>query len=78
MNDAQRRALGIPRVDTQLYARETGSVIEALATLYEFDRDPATLATLRSPEPGVERPLDIPVYADLADASHHLLTADTL
>lgn len=37
-----------------------------------------TLATLRSPEPGVERPLDIPVYADLADASHHLLTADTL
>lgn len=33
-----------------------------------------TLATLHSTHPGVERPLDIPVYADLAAASKALLT----
>lgn len=46
LDNEQRRALGVPKVDTQLYARETGSVIEALATLYEFERDPKILATL--------------------------------
>ena len=35
LDDQQRRAKGIPRVDKHLYARENGWAIEALATLYE-------------------------------------------
>ena len=37
-----------------------------------------TLEILRSAEPRVEQPLNIPVYADLADASHHLLKTKML
>jgi hypothetical protein len=43
--DAERRALGIPRVDTHEYARENGLAIAAYATLYEATKDPAVLAT---------------------------------
>ena len=34
LDDQARRAKGIPRVDTHVYARENGWVIQALATLY--------------------------------------------
>lgn len=34
LNDAERRKIGIPRVDKHEYARETGWVAEALTTLY--------------------------------------------
>lgn len=36
LDDADRRAAGIPRVDKNTYARENGWMIEALATLYEM------------------------------------------
>jgi uncharacterized protein YyaL (SSP411 family) len=35
LDDAHRRALGIPRVDTHEYARDNGLAIAAYATLYE-------------------------------------------
>ncbi len=35
LDDAHRRALGIPRVDTHEYARENGLAIAAYATLYQ-------------------------------------------
>lgn len=35
LGDAERRKLGIPRVDTHTYARETAWAAEALAALYE-------------------------------------------
>ncbi|MBX7219205.1 MAG: DUF255 domain-containing protein [Blastocatellia bacterium] len=34
LNDAERRKLGIPRIDKHVYSRENGWVIRALATLY--------------------------------------------
>ncbi|MDX1569668.1 MAG: DUF255 domain-containing protein [Xanthomonadales bacterium] len=47
--DAERRALGIPRIDRNRYARENGVIAEALATRYEFTRDETALdAALRA------------------------------
>ena len=43
LNNAQRRAKGIPRVDTHLYARENGWMINALCALYAANGDAATL-----------------------------------
>jgi uncharacterized protein YyaL (SSP411 family) len=34
LDDAERRKLGVPRIDKHVYARENGWVIQALATLY--------------------------------------------
>lgn len=42
--------------------------------LVETGKGRQTLATLHSTRPGVERPLDIPVYSDLAAATKALLT----
>ncbi len=39
LNDAQRRKLGIPRVDKKSYARENGWAINALATFYQATGD---------------------------------------
>jgi uncharacterized protein YyaL (SSP411 family) len=39
LNDAERRRLGIPRVDRHIYARENGWAIGALATLYQVSGD---------------------------------------
>jgi uncharacterized protein len=44
LGDAERRRQGLPRVDTARYAQENGWAIEALATLYRADRNPADLA----------------------------------
>jgi uncharacterized protein YyaL (SSP411 family) len=41
--DARRRALGVPRVDKHLYARENGWMIRALCALYASTADPAVL-----------------------------------
>ncbi len=38
--DEQRRALGIPRTDTQVYADLNGQIIHALTELYRIDPDP--------------------------------------
>jgi uncharacterized protein YyaL (SSP411 family) len=41
--DAERRSLGIPRVDTHEYARENGWAIRGLCRLYDVTGDPAPL-----------------------------------
>lgn len=43
LSDAKRRAIGIPRIDMHLYARENGWMINALCALYAATGDPATL-----------------------------------
>jgi uncharacterized protein YyaL (SSP411 family) len=45
LNDAQRTAKGIPRVDTNEYGRENGLAIAAYASMYEATKDPAVLAS---------------------------------
>lgn len=44
LDDAHRRALGIPRVDEHQYANDTGLALAGYATLYEATKDPAVLA----------------------------------
>jgi uncharacterized protein YyaL (SSP411 family) len=43
LDDAGRRQLGIPRIDTHVYARENGLAIAALCTLYEVTHDESAL-----------------------------------
>jgi uncharacterized protein YyaL (SSP411 family) len=43
LSDAQRRRLGIPRVDKHIYARENGWAINGLVTLYAVTGDHSTL-----------------------------------
>jgi len=43
LDDAGRRARGIPRIDTHVYSRENGWMIEALAGLYSATGDSAVL-----------------------------------
>jgi uncharacterized protein len=43
LGDAERRRRGVPRVDTHLYARENGWVVQALAALYEATGEDAVL-----------------------------------
>jgi uncharacterized protein YyaL (SSP411 family) len=43
LDDAGRRKLGFPRIDTHVYARENGLAIAALSTLYEVTHDEAVL-----------------------------------
>jgi uncharacterized protein len=44
LGDAERRELGIPRVDDHVYAEENGIAIAALASLYQATGDAAVLA----------------------------------
>ena len=44
LGDAERRRIGVPRVDQHVYARENGWAIEALACLYEAAGDAVYLA----------------------------------
>ncbi len=44
LSDSQRRTQGIPRVDTHVYARENGWVINALTVLYSVSAQKAALA----------------------------------
>ena len=46
-DDAGRRALGLPWVDTHVYAHENGLAIAALCALYEASGDAASLAAAR-------------------------------
>lgn len=43
LSDKGRRRVGIPRVDTQVYAQENGLAIEALVQLYRAGKDADTL-----------------------------------
>ncbi len=47
LDDAQRRKLGIPRVDTHVYARENGWIIRALCALHAATGDASALADAR-------------------------------
>ncbi|HET6246983.1 MAG TPA: DUF255 domain-containing protein [Tepidisphaeraceae bacterium] len=47
MDDAARRKLGIPRVDTHEYARETGWGIRGLLTYYRLTQNPADLTAAK-------------------------------
>lgn len=42
--DAERRKLGLPRIDKNLYARENGWAISGLAAYYDVTNDPKALA----------------------------------
>jgi uncharacterized protein len=44
LDDAQRRKLGLPRIDAHLYARENGWAISGLAAYYDVTGDPQALA----------------------------------
>ena len=44
LGDAERRKLGIPRVDKNLYARENGWAISGLTAFYNITNDPKILA----------------------------------
>ena len=43
-DDAGRRALGMPWIDTHVYGRETGIAVAALCTMFEATHDDAVLA----------------------------------
>ena len=43
LDDAARRAPGVPRVDTHLYARENGRMIDALVALWTATKEPDVL-----------------------------------
>ena len=47
MDDAHRRAEGMPRIDTHYYARENGWAIGGLVCLYEWGGDASALADAR-------------------------------
>lgn len=47
LDDAGRRKLGVPRVDTHLYARENGLAITGLCSLYAASGDAAVLGEAR-------------------------------
>ena len=47
LDDAARRARGVPRVDTNVYALQNGQIIEALATWSEASGDADALAEAR-------------------------------
>lgn len=47
MDDAGRRALGIPRVDAHAYARENGLAIDAYVTLFEATGDVSAIDAAR-------------------------------
>ena len=47
LDDAKRRALGLPKVDTHVYPRENGWAIGALADLYAATKDRAWLDRAR-------------------------------
>jgi uncharacterized protein YyaL (SSP411 family) len=44
LSDAQRRKLGLPRIDSNIYARENGWAISGLAAYYDVTNDPKILA----------------------------------
>ena len=60
-DDAGRRALGMPRVDTHVYALENGRAITAFVALFSASHDPADLATARA---AADRLLTTHVSAD--------------
>lgn len=47
LDDAQRRAQGVPHVDPHVYSLQNGQLIEALATWAEYGADAAALAQAR-------------------------------
>lgn len=58
--DKERRALGMPRIDTNVYARENGWVIRALAALYEASSDEKVLQHAKRSLAWVEQNRSLP------------------
>ena len=48
LGDKERRALGVPRIDTNVYAEENGLAIAAFAALYQATKDEKVLARIRT------------------------------
>src|SRR5260370_33729906 len=44
LDNARRRKLGMPRIDSNLYARENGGAISGLVAFYDVPDDPLILA----------------------------------
>ena len=44
LDEAGRRRLGVPRIDSNIYARENGWAISGLAAFYDVTNDPTMLA----------------------------------
>jgi uncharacterized protein len=74
--DAERRKLGVPRVDDHVYAQENGLAIRAFATLFEVDKDPAALARGRRAADLVLRTLVAPDGAVRRGGSQARFLAD--
>jgi len=68
LDDAGRRAKGVPRVDTAVYADRNGMLIQALCALYECSRDGDAIAAARKAALRVAKshaaPLDGLTHAD--------------
>ncbi|HET6602646.1 MAG TPA: DUF255 domain-containing protein [Xanthomonadaceae bacterium] len=80
LDEVGRRARGMPRIDTHRYARETGMVAEALATMAEYTGDADALAAAVAAAGWVLRERALPgggFRHDLTDAAGPYL-ADTL
>jgi uncharacterized protein YyaL (SSP411 family) len=80
LDDAGRRALGIPRVDPNIYGLENGLAIAALCALHEASPDPAVLDRARkaadlllrthvTPDGAVRRPGKVEGVRFLADSA---------
>lgn len=80
LNDAQRRAEGIPRVDTHVYARENGWMIEALAALYAATGDKTYLDDAMKARATIEqtRSLDHGGFKHDSQDEHGPFLGDTL
>jgi uncharacterized protein YyaL (SSP411 family) len=48
LNDEARRKLGMPRIDTNIYARENGWAISSLVSYYNASTDPVVLAEAKT------------------------------
>ncbi|MEW6284056.1 MAG: DUF255 domain-containing protein, partial [Candidatus Eremiobacterota bacterium] len=60
LSDRERRARGVPRVDTHRYARENGWAIRSLAVLYGATGDPEVLQDAQSAAEWVLRERSLP------------------
>jgi D-glycero-D-manno-heptose 1,7-bisphosphate phosphatase len=68
-------AVGAPFIGDSLKDLQAARAHGCMPNLVKTGKGQKTLATLQGAQPGVTDPETIPVYADLADATHHILSA---
>jgi len=80
LRDKERRAQGIPRIDQNIYARENGWAIEALAILYEVSKNEKYLAQAERAAKAVNNThrVDTGGFKHSAPDQHANYLADTL